>query len=62
LQGLRRKIFENRPSDRADGLHLVTSSCRLMASIEAGVAGYESEVRAERILAGQTAARMHGTH
>jgi DNA invertase Pin-like site-specific DNA recombinase len=31
-----------------------------MANILAGVAAYETEVRAERILAGQTAARMRG--
>jgi DNA invertase Pin-like site-specific DNA recombinase len=31
-----------------------------MASIPAGVAAYETEVRAERILAGQTAAWMRG--
>jgi DNA invertase Pin-like site-specific DNA recombinase len=31
-----------------------------MANILAWVAAYESEVRAERILAGQTAARMPG--
>jgi DNA invertase Pin-like site-specific DNA recombinase len=43
-----------------DGLDLVTPSGRLMANILAGVAAYETEVRAERILAGQTAARMRG--
>jgi DNA invertase Pin-like site-specific DNA recombinase len=31
-----------------------------MASIPAGVAAYEPEVRAQRILAGQAAARMRG--
>ena len=41
-------------------LDLVTPSGRLMANILAGVAAYETEVRAERILAGQTAARMRG--
>ena len=45
-----------------DGLDLVTPSGRLMATILAGVAAYETEVRAERILAGQTAARMRGVH
>ena len=43
-----------------DGLDPVTPSGRLMANILAGVAAYETEVRAERILAGQTAARMRG--
>jgi DNA invertase Pin-like site-specific DNA recombinase len=43
-----------------DGLDLVTPSGRLMANILAGVAAYETEVRAERILAGETAARMRG--
>jgi len=33
---------------------------RLMANILAGVAAYETEVRAERILAGQAAARERG--
>jgi DNA invertase Pin-like site-specific DNA recombinase len=33
-----------------------------MANILAGVAAYETEVRAERILAGQTAARERGIH
>jgi DNA invertase Pin-like site-specific DNA recombinase len=36
-----------------DGLDLVTPSGRLMANILAGVAAYKTEVRAERILAGQ---------
>jgi DNA invertase Pin-like site-specific DNA recombinase len=43
-----------------DGLDLATASGRLMANILAGVAAYETEVRAERILAGQAAARMRG--
>jgi DNA invertase Pin-like site-specific DNA recombinase len=33
-----------------------------MANILAGVAAYETEVRAERILAGQSAARERGVH
>jgi DNA invertase Pin-like site-specific DNA recombinase len=45
-----------------DRLDLVTPSGRLMANILAGVAAYETEVRAERILAGQTAARERGIH
>jgi DNA invertase Pin-like site-specific DNA recombinase len=43
-----------------DGLDLVTPAGRLMANILAGVAAYETEVRAERILAGQVAARLRG--
>jgi DNA invertase Pin-like site-specific DNA recombinase len=43
-----------------DGLDLVTPAGRLMANILAGVAAYETEVRAERILAGQAAARLRG--
>jgi DNA invertase Pin-like site-specific DNA recombinase len=43
-----------------DGLDLVTPAGRLMANILAGVAAYETEVRAERILAGQAAARKRG--
>jgi DNA invertase Pin-like site-specific DNA recombinase len=43
-----------------DGLDLVTPSGRLMANILAGVAAFETEIRAERILAGQTAARGRG--
>jgi len=43
-----------------DGLDLSTPAGRLMANILAGVAAYETEVRAERILAGQEAARARG--
>jgi len=43
-----------------DGLDLITPSGRLMANIRAGVAAFETEVRAEQILAGQTAARTRG--
>ena len=43
-----------------DELDLVTPADRLMANILAGVAAYETEVRAERILAGQAAARERG--
>ena len=43
-----------------DGLDLVTAAGRLMANILAGVAAYETEVRAERIVAGQAAARLRG--
>src|SRR5262245_25317418 len=45
-----------------DGLDLVTPAGRLMAHILAGVAAYETEVRAERIRAGQEAARGRGVH
>lgn len=43
-----------------DGLDLRTPAGRLMANVLAGVAAYETEVRAERILAGQQAARARG--
>jgi DNA invertase Pin-like site-specific DNA recombinase len=44
------------------GLDLLTPAGRLMANMLAGVAVYEAEVRAERILAGQSAARDRGVH
>src|SRR5271154_3944369 len=43
-----------------DGLDLSTPAGRLMACVLASVAAYETEVRAERILAGQAAARAAG--
>ena len=43
-----------------DGLDLVTPAGRLMANVLASVAAYETEVRAERIVAGQAAAREAG--
>ena len=43
-----------------DGLDLSTPAGRLMANVLASVAQYETEVRAERILAGQEAARAQG--
>lgn len=43
-----------------DGLDLSTPAGRLMANVLASVASYETEVRAERILAGQDAARAAG--
>jgi DNA invertase Pin-like site-specific DNA recombinase len=43
-----------------DGLDLSTPAGRLMANILASAAAYETEVRAERILAGQEAARARG--
>lgn len=43
-----------------DGLDLSTPAGRLMANVLASVAAYETEIRAERILAGQAAARAAG--
>jgi DNA invertase Pin-like site-specific DNA recombinase len=43
-----------------DGLDLSTPAGRLMANMLASVAQFETEVRAERILAGQAAARAAG--
>lgn len=43
-----------------DGLDLSTPAGRLMANVLASVAAYETEVRAERVLAGQAAARAKG--
>jgi DNA invertase Pin-like site-specific DNA recombinase len=43
-----------------DGLDLSTPAGRLMANVLASVAAYETEVRAERVLAGQSAARAAG--
>ena len=43
-----------------DGLDLTTPAGRLMANVLASVAQFETEVRAERILAGQDAARAAG--
>jgi DNA invertase Pin-like site-specific DNA recombinase len=45
-----------------DGLDLSTPAGRLLANLLASVAAYENEVRAERIVAGQTAARAAGKH
>ncbi len=43
-----------------DGLDLETPAGRLMANVLASVAAYENEVRSERIVAGQAAARANG--
>jgi DNA invertase Pin-like site-specific DNA recombinase len=43
-----------------DGVDLETPAGRLMANVLASVAAYENEVRAERILAGQAAAKAAG--
>ncbi len=43
-----------------DGLDLSTPVGRMMANVLASVAAYENEVRSERIMAGQDAARAAG--
>jgi DNA invertase Pin-like site-specific DNA recombinase len=43
-----------------DGLDLETPAGRLMANVLASIAQFETEVRAERVLAGQAAARAEG--
>jgi DNA invertase Pin-like site-specific DNA recombinase len=43
-----------------DGVDLSTAAGRLIANVLASVAAYENEVRSERILAGQEAARAAG--
>ena len=43
-----------------DGLDLQTAAGRLMANVLASVAQYETEIRAERVLAGQARARAEG--
>lgn len=43
-----------------DGVDLSTAAGRLMANVLASVSVYENEVRSERILAGQAAARAAG--
>lgn len=43
-----------------EGVDLSTPAGRLMANVLASVAAYENEVRSERILAGQAAARAAG--
>jgi DNA invertase Pin-like site-specific DNA recombinase len=43
-----------------DGIDLNTTAGRLIANVLASVAQYETEVRAERVLAGQAAARAAG--
>lgn len=43
-----------------DGLDLSTAAGRLMANVLASVASYENEVRSERIVAGQHAAKANG--
>jgi len=43
-----------------DGVDLSTPAGRLMANVLASVAAYETEIRAERVLAGQAVARANG--
>lgn len=43
-----------------DGLDLSTAAGRLMANVLASVAAYETEIRAERVAAGQAVARKRG--
>ncbi len=43
-----------------DGVDLDTAAGHLMANVLASVAAYENEVRAERVIAGQAAARAAG--
>lgn len=45
-----------------DGLDLSTPAGRMMANVLASVAAYEIDVRSERIVAGQDAARAAGKH
>ena len=45
-----------------EGLDLSTPAGRLMAHVIASMAQYETEVRAERVVAGQAAARARGVH
>lgn len=45
-----------------DGLDLSTAAGRLMANVLASVAQYETEVRGERTVAGQSVARAKGVH
>ena len=45
-----------------DGLDLSTPAGRLMANVLASVAQYETEVRGERVRAGQAVALAHGKH
>ena len=43
-----------------DGIDLNTAAGRLLANVLASVAAFETEVRAERVLAGQAVARKNG--
>ena len=45
-----------------EGIDLSTPAGRLMATVIAGMAQYETELRAERTVAGQTVAREKGVH
>ena len=60
------RLFEDLTARRVglvslkDGLDLTTPAGRLMGGVLASVAQYETEIRAERTLAGQAAARAKG--
>lgn len=60
------KLFETLQSRKVnlislkDGIDLGTSAGRLLANVLASVAQYETEVRAERVRAGQEVARRNG--
>ena len=62
LTGLFSKLREHKVNlvSLKDGLDLSTAAGRLMAHVLASVAQYETEIRAERVLAGQAAARAAG--
>lgn len=62
LTALFEKLRERRVNlvSLRDGVNLATPSGRLMANVLASVAAYENEVRSERIVAGQAAARAAG--
>ena len=60
------KLFEDLRAKKVglvsikDGLDLGTAAGRLMANVLASVSQYETEVRAERVMAGQARARAEG--
>ena len=45
-----------------EGIDLATPAGRMIANVIASMAQYETEIRAERVLAGQAAARARGKH
>jgi len=62
LTALFHELFERKVNliSLRDGIDLNTPAGRLMANMLASVAQYETEVRAERVLAGQAKARADG--
>ena len=62
LTALFQELFEQKVNlvSLRDGIDLNTPAGRLMAKMLASVARYETEVRAERVLAGQAKARADG--